>query len=233
MKTNRVLVVYGSETNQTRNALQEVVTGWKESKAELDFSVLDFLMGDDAAEKFSDINSSNYDFLIIATSSYGEGDPPSGFGKFFYQLQEASKSKDQPLKGLQHSILGFGSTVYETFQNIPRLSDKYLSEAGSRRCLKRVEIDDCDEEWEKSIEQWKNDIANCMSFKTSEGAAEKEAVCDWKEPCDQILKKTLGADGFEVGSAPSVDYVKILMAVAVGGLAYYWYTQTQVAEEAA
>ena len=35
-----------------------------------------------------------YDYLLVATSSYAEGDPPSGFGKFLYRLQETSKECD-------------------------------------------------------------------------------------------------------------------------------------------
>merc|ERR1712160_6406 len=98
-----------------------------------------------------DINSTNYDIIIVGVSSYGEGDSPGGYGKFLYQLQEAAKSDEKPLDGLQHAVLGFGSTIYETYQNCPRLTDKYLGEAGSRRCLEMVEVDGQVDTWAKEI----------------------------------------------------------------------------------
>merc|ERR1712176_1385601 len=111
--------------------MKDMVEKWK-STPDQQFTVTDFLEGNEAADRFSDINSSNYDFILIGTSSYGEGDAPGGFGKFMYQLQEAASSGEKPLEGLQHAVLGFGSTIYETYQNCPRLTDKYLGEAGSR-----------------------------------------------------------------------------------------------------
>merc|ERR1711937_447515 len=120
----------------------------------------EFLQGDDAADKFADINSSNYDVLIVGVSSYGEGDAPGGYGKFLYQLQEAAKSGEKPLEGIQHAVLGFGSTIYETFQNCPRLTDKYLGEAGSRRCMKRLEVDEMDEgDGTATVTSWAKEIA--------------------------------------------------------------------------
>merc|ERR1712157_487504 len=79
------------------------------------------------------------------TSSYGDGEAPSGFGKFLYHIYtaaaDAKKNTDAAvLSGMEHSVLGFGSTVYYTFQNVPRLCDRLLGESGSRRFLMRNEI---------------------------------------------------------------------------------------------
>merc|ERR1712232_77574 len=128
MPAPRVIVVWGSETNQSYNEMKELVKAWK---ADGKIDVVQFLQGDAAAEVFSDINSSNYDAIVVGTSSYGDGDAPSGYGKFLYQLYEASKEGESPLKGMQHAVLGFGSTLYETFQNCPRITDKLLGESGS------------------------------------------------------------------------------------------------------
>jgi len=220
--TVRVLAIYGSETNQTYIAMKDMVENWK-TETDQKFAVTELLQGDDAAAKFSDINSSNYDVLIIGVSSYGEGDAPGGYGKFLYQLQEAAKSEEKPLEGIQHAVLGFGSTIYETYQNCPRLTDKYLGEAGSRRCLERVEVDEMGE-IEGQVDTWAKEIVKTCLEHGAEGA-KLEPVCDWTAPKDEILAKTLGADGFEEGNGvPEMSPAKLtVIAVAVAGFSYYWY----------
>jgi len=222
MKTNRVLVVYGSETNQTKLAMTDVVDAWKEEGVS-DFEV-ELIEGDKAAEKFEEINSSHYDFLLIGTSSYGEGDAPSGFGKFMYRLQEASKDTGRPLTGLQHAVLGFGSTSYETFQNCPRLVDKYLGEAGSRRIMKRNEIDEMEHDME-DVKKWAAEIRKTCVNVGAKGAT-MDSVCEWTEPEDLILKKYMGPDGYEVGQGiPEMSAAKLVpIVIAVAGIGYYWYS---------
>lgn len=43
---------------------------------------------------------------------------------------------------MQHAVLGLGSSFYETFQNCPRMTDKFLEQCGSRRLAMRGELDD-------------------------------------------------------------------------------------------
>ena len=55
-------------------------------------------------------------------------------------LLQAANEGLKPLAGMQHAVLGEGSSVYaETFQNCPRLTDKFLGECGSRRLAMRGE----------------------------------------------------------------------------------------------
>lgn len=220
--TVRVLAVYGSETNQTYIAMKDMVDNWK-GEPDQKFDVIEFLQGDDAAEKFSDINSTNYDILIVGVSSYGEGDAPGGYGKFLYQLQEAAKSGEKPLDGIQHAILGFGSTIYETYMNCPRLTDKYLGEAGSRRCLERVEVDEM-VEVDGQVDTWAKEVVKTCLANGPEGS-KLDPVCDWTAPKDEVLEKTLGDDGFEVGNGvPEVGPIKMIAILgAVAAFSYYWY----------
>ena len=150
----RVLVVYGSESGTCKKIASQMTKDWA-SRADARYSI-DMvcdgktalkemsIMEDDANVIYHDFTSlkNKYDVLIIITSSYGEGDPPENYGAFFLELLSAVKSGSQPLRGMQHCVLGQGSTVYqETFQNVPRLTDKYLGEAGSRRFVRRQEVD--------------------------------------------------------------------------------------------
>ena len=54
--------------------------------------------------------------LVIATSSYGEGDPPENYNLFLVSLHKAAAAGEKPLAGLQHVVLGYGASCYDTFQ---------------------------------------------------------------------------------------------------------------------
>merc|ERR1712232_50759 len=148
------------------------------------------VQGNDMADRWSEVTIDNYDFLMVATSSYGEGEAPSGFGKFLYQLQEASKGGQKPLRGLQHAVLGIGSTVYETFQNCPRHVDKYLEECGSRRIQERYEWDEMTND-ESDVEEWGEKIFPIMTANI--GKSDQDQVCDWEKPESMLLKKVVDA----------------------------------------
>lgn len=228
----RVLAVYGSETNQTYSEMKALVSEW-EAKAEKKM-VTELIEGNKAADKFDEINSKNYDLIVIGTSSYGDGDAPTGFGKFLYQCYEAAKNPDKPLKGLQHCVLGCGSTVYYTFQNVPRIVDKLFEEAGSRRCIERVEIDEVEdfEENKKLIQKWGNEVFEFATTVGVDGNDEKP-VCKWTKPKGTIYNKKLGPDGYDVEDDAQGALGKILIAglVAVGAYYYYFIHQKQLEGE--
>mmetsp|Transcript_37033 Transcript_37033/g.86421 ORF Transcript_37033/g.86421 Transcript_37033/m.86421 type:complete len:222 (-) Transcript_37033:38-703(-) len=221
MKAVRIIVVWGSETNQTKNEISNIADKWN---TDGNVKAVKILEGDKAAEEFDRINSSNYDVIIVATSSYGFGDAPSGYGKFLYQLYESSKNGEMPFKGMQHAVLGMGSTVYETFQNCPRLTDKLIGESGSIRCVKRLEIDEMEDGNEEKIEEWAKEVEKAF------GETPKlEPVCDWSEPADEIIDKVLGPDGFELvgGSTGGSTAGPLLAAAGVAIAAAYYYYRNQ------
>ena len=230
MTATRVLVVWGSETNQTKIAMTDLVEEWQQTH-DTKTVTFEFLMGDKAAtdEKFATITSDNYDYVVIGTSSYGEGDPPSGFGKFLYQLQEAAAAananQETPpqFAGLQHAVLGFGSTAYETFQNCPRMVDKYFGEAGSRRCLQRFEWDEMEHDMD-DVTKWSKELQKLLLLDPSTVSTEPP-VCAWTEPEAQLLAKPMDADGYEKGQGEMSTEKRLLIPILVAsaGVAYYWY----------
>merc|ERR1711924_320531 len=98
-------------------------------------------MGGNSVGELSQL-SEKCDVIVISTSSFGEGDPPSNFNMFLLKLYRGAASGEKPLAGMQHAVIGYGASVYETFQNTPRLADKLLGECGSRRLATRCELDE-------------------------------------------------------------------------------------------
>ena len=132
--------------------------------------------------------------LIIASSSFGEGDPPYNYVDFLVQLlQTASTVKaagcSPPLQGLQHAVVGFGQSVYPSFQNNPRFTDKLLGELGSRRFVRRVELDEGEEE---TIEAGAADGDGGEFFGSGPGAADRD-IKGRRVGLDRFAAKVLDA----------------------------------------
>ena len=118
-----VLFVYGSETGTTKRKVKAIEKAWA-SRGGKKFGSVTVKSGDEAAAEFAGI-SEKYDAIVVGVSSFGDGDPPEGYQLFLAELYKPSKTSGEevvrkPLEGMQHAVLGFGSTVYETYQNCPR-----------------------------------------------------------------------------------------------------------------
>ena len=124
------------------------------------------------------------DILIVIASSLGAGDPPADFGAFFFALltQATATTVDDGLHlaGLQHALLGVGHAQCEgsTFQNIPRLTDRYLGECGSRRLAMRVEIDAALEGGDAQRDAFAASTFEALQAMPSHGLP---PVCAWTE----------------------------------------------------
>lgn len=66
--------------------------------------------------------------LLIVTSTFSNGEMPGNSNKFLQWLKQQSADA---LKGLNYSVLGIGSTVYEHFCAAGIAVDKALSKAGA------------------------------------------------------------------------------------------------------
>ena len=157
-----------------------------------------------------------YDVIVVVTASYGEGDPPKNFARLFLALLTCAAHGHRPLHGLQHAVLGQGSSVYEqTFQNVPRLTDRYFGECGSRRFLMRQEIDAADylegDQDQKDRASFREALFKALQSGLSVNAP---PVCSWEEarashkfPIANVVPRT-PADlekSFNVGTAGKHD----------------------------
>ena len=112
----RVQCIYGTEGGTAKRGidnLAKILTAKSGGKYSVEKPAEGNAYGTD--EAFAGLAQS-CDVLIIATSSYGEGDPPANYNRFLLNLTKAAKAGTKPLKGLQHAVLGYGESVYETFQ---------------------------------------------------------------------------------------------------------------------
>lgn len=214
-KNARVLVAYGSESGNSQRHAQNIVKRWQKEGTEATFTIKS------GNEVKLDELKDHFDVIMIATSSYGEGDPPDNIAKLMLNLLRASAAKESPLAGIQHGVLGFGSSVYETYMNTPRLMDKLLEECGSRRMLQRAELDEGSEnDPDAEAKRFEKEMFSLLQALPS---ATEQPVCKWTVPESKILEKTEADLNMIATSDEGMAALPLIIGgVAVVGAAVAW-----------
>ena len=212
--TSKVIFITGSEGGHTETALAEMqkrLNARKEAK----FAIVKCVNGTIASKEFVTL-ASDYDVAVIGTSSFGDGEAPSTFDYMLRKLYE--KKGEGCLKGLQHAVLGFGSTAYETFQNCPRLTDRLFEECGSRRFLERVEIDELDDDEASQIKAFEDGVFKFLQNPCGPG---DKAVCEFSIPEGaQLHEQNSGG----IGDTGDTAYIKLVVCAVLVAVSAYSYT---------
>ena len=127
-------------------------------------------------------------------------------------------------------MLGEGSSVYnETFQNCPRLTDKYLEMCGARRFVARHETDVGGEEDEAvSRNLFRDEVIKALkaglpSSSDPPAAAWDKPRASHTEPTNQIKKKSAA----ELGGGRQQTWAQIFVPITVAVIAASAYVYTQ------
>lgn len=143
-----VTIIFGTESGNAEG-LAEVAKGELESDGHavqmLDAGVVDFRH----LKAFAN--------LLIITSTWGEGDPPSNAIELVGDMKNDALSHDT--SGIQFSVLSLGDTNYELFCQCGKDFDSYLEKAGGKRFLNRV---DCDVDYDQPFQDWVLGVRNAL-----------------------------------------------------------------------
>ena len=150
----KVCIIYGSESGNSERAIRAIAKRWQGSN----FEIGEVIEGATAAVRGISALAEQYDFLLVAKSSNGEGDPPFNFHPFLKALYAADDAGDKPLTGCGFAVLGFGCSHFDTFQNCPRIADKLMGELGGIRAVQREE---CEAARKSISRRWVTVIATC------------------------------------------------------------------------
>ena len=106
---------------------------------------------------------------------------------------------------------------------MPRLTDKFLGECGSRRFAQRAEIDEHDDNpgEEDEYKRWGEEVYAALQ---SLPDASAPPVCDWTVPQSRIAEFH-GDDDGESTALRDYSFFSAIFAVVVGMV---WYLQREV-----
>jgi sulfite reductase (NADPH) flavoprotein alpha-component len=90
--------------------------------------------------------------VLLAISTWGEGEPPDDGVAFFEYVRSLEKSS---LQNLRFAVFALGDTSYDNFCQCGRDLDRMLEERGAIRLLERV---DNDVDFEEALEKWREAV---------------------------------------------------------------------------
>jgi sulfite reductase (NADPH) flavoprotein alpha-component len=135
----RVLILFGS---QSGNAQQLARTfGQRLAALGYEAPVVDMAT-------FRDVDLTREQFLLVVSSTWGDGEPPDNAVEFWAYLESADAP---PLPGLRFSVLALGDTDYAIFCGMGKNFDRRFEELGALRFAPRV---DCGLEYEEPAAAW-------------------------------------------------------------------------------
>lgn len=112
--------------------------------------------------------------LLMITSTWGDGDPPSNTVDMMEKIKSGGYSID--MSGTQFSVLALGDTGYEQFCKCGKDFEEYFTKFGSSKLHDRV---DCDLDFEEPFQNWINGVKGALKangLKSVAEYAEPEAV---------------------------------------------------------
>lgn len=106
-----------------------------------------------------------FDTALIITSTFGDGEPPSGTEDFYEGVVVARRVR---LTSLRYAVLALGDTVYEHFCKIGRDYDAVLESLGATRFHDRQ---DCDSDFEDACDAWLEGVFSALAEERAAMAA--------------------------------------------------------------
>ncbi|WP_416970434.1 diflavin oxidoreductase [Streptomyces sp. 4F14] len=132
-------VLYGTQTGNAEFLASELVA---QAQA-LGFGAAAVALDDVTPERLAAMA-----YVLVVTSTYGEGELPDNAGLFWDALQAEAAPR---LEGLRYAVLGLGDRGYDQFCQAAKLIDTRFEQLGAVRLHERV---DCDVEFEADAAGW-------------------------------------------------------------------------------
>lgn len=159
-------ILFGSQTGNARHLAQSLAQ--QAMAAGINATVADM-----ADYKTTQLKHEQY--LVIITSTYGEGEPPEnaiGLHQFLF-------SKKAPLLAkLNYAVLGLGDTSYEFFCKTAQDFDQRLAELGATRVAPRLELD---VDYQSQADSWSHALVSRLEPELNRSAAPMAEVIAWPD----------------------------------------------------
>ena len=171
---HKITVLYGTETGNSKKAATDLAAQAKKKGIQVKLQGLE-------QYRLTDINRE--EFLFVAMSTQGEGEPPEAGKKFYDYLHTDGLN----FPNIKYSVLALGDSSYPLFCKAGEDVDYQLEKAGAKRI---VPLQKTDVDFETPAQKWVNNILNALSASTEVVKPVKtEAVAITPKTKEKIIYK--------------------------------------------
>ena len=156
-----ITVLSGSQTGNAKSVADKVAA----ELTEAGIAVKRVPLKDYKAKTISDEK-----YLLLVTSTQGEGEPPEE-GVVLHKLLNGKKTPK--LTELQFAVLGLGDSSYPNFCQAGKDFDQRFAELGATRLFERV---DADLDYSATTEQWIRDIVAIIKEKAAQASPVVQSI---------------------------------------------------------
>lgn len=161
-----IYIIYGSETGNARLLAESAVSQLKSQGLHAACAGME----DITPEVIGAMR-----LLLIITSTWGDGDPPSNASELHYQLSKTERRFDK----LRYAVFAIGMASFEHFCRAGEDFDDFLARAGAKRLLPLTKSDD---NGEADLEEWLRRLTPLLRAE-QQGSDEGEG-CRCGESCN-------------------------------------------------
>ena len=156
-----ITVLSGSQTGNAKSVADKVAA----ELTEAGIAVKRVALKDYKAKTIADEK-----YLLLVTSTQGEGEPPEE-GVVLHKLLNGKKTPK--LTELQFAVLGLGDSSYPNFCQAGKDFDQRFAELGATRLFERV---DADLDYSATAEQWIRDIVAIVKEKAAQASSVVQSI---------------------------------------------------------
>lgn len=156
-----ITVLSGSQTGNAKSVADKVAA----ELTEAGITVKRVALKDYKAKNIADEQ-----YLLLVTSTQGEGEPPEE-GVVLHKLLNGKKAPK--LTNLQFAVLGLGDSSYPNFCQAGKDFDQRFAELGATRLFERV---DADLDYSATAEQWIRDIVAIVKEKAAQASPVVQSI---------------------------------------------------------
>jgi len=172
---NKITIVYGTETGNSKRLATEFATKAKHNKINAKVVGMD-------QYRLTDLPKEEY--LLAIVSTHGEGEPPLAAKKFYDHIHQNGFKLDK----LKYGVLALGDTSYPLFCKTGEEVDEQFTKLGGNRI---VPLQKCDVEYEVEATHWFDGVLKALMQSTNEVAESLTAVAVPKKTGKQIYTGTV------------------------------------------
>lgn len=138
-----ITILFGTETGNSEG----LARGLSERAIEKGYETEVLNLGELKVDELQEMG-----FMVIVTSTWGEGDPPGAAEDFCLNLYDAQKPD---LSHCYYSVVALGDTSYEDFCGCGRRVDESLAKLKATKFMDRKELD---VEFEDDYKAWEDEF---------------------------------------------------------------------------